>query len=142
MPSNRAKLELASQKRIGEKRRLKELQKRIDLQNERRKKRAKIKIKITKDDSCLKLKDLDEPEIDYLKKKGYLEYKMRSVSGSNKELYLIRPRKTESIQHIFLVKDISNYLSNFTNKVRTYQTVKPDIVFDCSNNPFCRFFHI
>jgi predicted hydrolase (HD superfamily) len=54
---------------------------------------------------------------------------MKSITSPSLEIYLIKPRRTESPQHIFLIKDISNYLKTFTNNVKTYRSVKPDIVF-------------
>jgi hypothetical protein len=120
---------LVSQKLLSERKRLEELQIKINLQKEKRESRAKIRINVTKHDECVRLKDLSEPEIEYLKKKGYIEYKMKSITSPSLEIYLIKPRRTESPQHIFLIKDISNYLKTFTNNVKTYRSVKPDIVF-------------
>jgi hypothetical protein len=127
---------LASQKPISEEKRQEEMQERINLQKKRRKERPGPKVRVTKNDNCIKINELSENEIAHLKKQGYKEYKMKSITSSLQEIYLIKPRKTESAQHIFLIKDIVNYLTNFTNKIETYQTVKPDIVFELNGEEY------
>ena len=127
---------LASKELETDDERLEKLQEHYDAQRKRKRKRAKIKVKVTENDGCVKLKDLKENEIDYLKAKGYREYKFQSILSKKKEIYLIKPRRSESPQHIFLIHDLESYIKKFTNKVKTYQTVKPDIVFKINGKEY------
>ena len=40
-----------------------------------------------------------------------------------------KPFKNESPQHMILIFEIEQHLRKFTDKIETYRTVKPDIVF-------------
>jgi hypothetical protein len=127
---------IESSKKISNKKRLAKIQKSIDEQKEKRAQRADSKINITKHELCIKIKDLNGKEIAYLQKQGYKKYFMKSITSSSKEEYLIKRRKTESPQHIFMIKDIVNYLKNFTDKISNYETVKPDIVFEINRKEY------
>ena len=124
--------ELLDSQRVSDDNRLKDLQKKYDEQKKRKNKRSKIQVKISTNETCCKLKNLKEDEANYLKSKGYKECSFYSILSQKKEKYLILPRRSESPQHIFLIHDIESYIRKFTDKVWTYQTVKPDIV--CSLN--------
>jgi len=80
--------------------------------------------------------ELSLEDIKYLVKKGYKEYYFSSILTNKEELYLIKPHYNESQQHFFLVCDIVNYIKKFTNKVRTFNTEKPDIVFEINNKKY------
>ncbi len=127
---------IESRKKISNRKRRAKIQKRMDEQKKKRAERADAKIKVTKHDNCVKLKELNEKEVFYLKKQGYKEYQMNSLTSSSKETYLIKSRRTESPKHIFMVKDITLYLKNFTDKISTYETVKPDIVFEVNKKEY------
>ena len=127
---------IASHKAISNEERLDGIQENINAQKERRAARAKAKINVTKYDGCVRLKELNEAETNYLKKKGYREYNMKSLTSSSNEKYLIQKRKTEGVQHIFTISDIVKYLKSFTDKINTYQTVKPDIVFELNGREY------
>ena len=127
---------LASQEIVSEKKRLENLQEKMDLQKKKRAARAKIRVQITKHDGCVKVNGLTEQEIEYLKKKGYNHHSMKGIATAKKEQYLIKYKKTESAQHIFLVHDIVRYLKTFAEKVNTYETVKPDIVFEINKKEY------
>ena len=127
---------LATGKIETEDERLSKLQEHYEKLQDKRSKRAKIRIKVTKNDGCVKLKDLKEQEVNYLKAKRYKEYSFHSILSKKKEKYLIKPRKSESPQHIFLTHDIKSYIEKFTSKVKTYETVKPDIVFKINGKEY------
>ncbi|MEK6909263.1 MAG: DUF87 domain-containing protein [Nanoarchaeota archaeon] len=127
---------LTNQKKVSEKERLQLLQEQYDLRKEKRDERQKIEIKIDKDVGCVKLKDILKDEVNYLKNLGYKIYRSKSILSNKTESYLIEQKKTESPQHIFMVKDISDYLKKFTDKVRIYETVQPDIVFEINEKKY------
>jgi len=121
---------LATSKYPTEEERLNEIQKDYDRQEKAKNKRQKIEINVDRDVGCVKLKELSKDEIDYLKNFGYKSYPFHSILSKRKERYLIELRDNESPQHIFLTHDIAEYIKKFTNKVETYQTVNPDVVFN------------
>jgi len=96
-----------------------------------RKKKKNINIKIDPRENFFKLSELSKDDIDYLKKKRYIEFEGSSIDSSKKEKYLIKPRFNESPQHCFLTYDIANYLKTFKKikNIRTLETKKPDILF-------------
>jgi hypothetical protein len=49
---------------------------------------------------------------------------------------LLKPSYNESPQHFFLIKDIEAYINKFTNKVQTFNTAKPDIVFEVDKKKY------
>jgi type IV secretory pathway VirB4 component len=73
-------------------------------------------------------KELSPAELAFLNTSGFKEVKERSISGKD-ETYLVVEDKTESPRHIICIKEIVDYLKQFTQDVQTYRTVKPDIVF-------------
>ena len=73
-------------------------------------------------------KDLDPAELKFLTTSGFKEVKEKSISGKN-EIYLVIEDKNESPSHIICIKEIADYLKQFTQDIQTYRTVKPDIVF-------------
>lgn len=112
----------------SEEQRLERIQTQITKQIDLRNKRPKIGINEKSD--CVKIADLSESEIEYLKKKGYKQYLFSGITSNKKEAYLIRTRPKESAQHIFLNYDIAAYVRKFTDKVWTYKSVQPDIIFE------------
>jgi conjugal transfer ATP-binding protein TraC len=70
--------------------------------------------------SALQVNVLNNHE--YVLKKGH-----NLKSGPHS--YYVKPRHPESIDHSFLVGLILDEIKKYSNKVKTYQTIKPDIVF-------------
>lgn len=125
---------LSTRKVETEDERRRNLQEKITRQIEKRNQRKEIEI--TKDVGCARLKGLSDEEINYLKKKGYKEHSFTSILSKKKERYLVAARRSESPQHIFLIHDIANYIRKFSDKVSTYQAVKPDIVFEINGKEY------
>jgi hypothetical protein len=80
--------------------------------------------------------DLKLDDVKYLVDKGYKEYNFKSITGNKKELYLLKPDYNESPQHFFLICDIENYIKTFTNKVQTFNTAKPDVIFKVNDKNY------
>lgn len=74
-------------------------------------------------------KNLTKDDKNYLISKDYNEIKIKSIHGKT-ETFFVKQTKQESPKHMILVFEIENYLRKFTDKVSTYRTVGPDIVFE------------
>jgi F0F1-type ATP synthase membrane subunit b/b' len=72
--------------------------------------------------------ELDEAELKFLTTSGFEEVEQTDLDGK-KNLYLVFHDKFESPRHIICVKEIVDYLKQFTKDIQTYRTVMPDIVF-------------
>jgi type IV secretory pathway VirB4 component len=80
-------------------------------------------------------KDLDESDLRYLISNGFKEVKQTNISGK-KEEYMVINERSESPNHIICIKEIVDYLKQFTNDIKTYQTTMPDIVFNANGKYF------
>jgi len=92
--------------------------------------KVKVDITLDEDKGFYRHKDLSLPEIKFLLSKGYKEYKQRSCFTNVKERYLLKVRYNESPQHFFMIIDIADYLKQFSDNVKIFETKKPDIVFE------------
>ena len=98
--------------------------------------------KIKKTDNNLDLnkriylkKDLNNAELRYLLANGFKEVKEKG-SSKKKETYIVIEDKNESPSHIICIKKITEYLRQFTQDIKTYRTVKPDIVFNANQKKY------
>jgi hypothetical protein len=91
------------------------------------------KVNVDVDKRFFKHKDLSIYDLKYLISKGYKEIKCLNIQGK-KELYLIKPRGNESLEHCFLTFNIAEYLKSKKYKTELYISVKPDIVFEANKN--------
>ena len=80
-------------------------------------------------------KELNPAELKFLTTSGFKEVKEKSISGKN-EIYLVIEDKNESPSHIICIKEITDYLKQFTQDIQTYRTVKPDIVFNANGEKY------
>ncbi|MDP4012578.1 MAG: hypothetical protein Q8R00_03155 [Candidatus Nanoarchaeia archaeon] len=88
-----------------------------------------VNIRVDETKGFFKKSEITDDEVTYLKNKGYIESTHMSIVTKSMERYLLKPASNESPSHFFLIQDICNYIKKFTDKVWTYNTVKPDIVF-------------
>ena len=98
-------------------------------------KSKKIPNKIKPGQKAYLKKELGEAELKFLQTSGFKEVKEKSISEKN-EVYLVIEDKNESPSHIICIKEISDYLKQFTQDIQTYRSVKPDLVFDANGNEF------
>lgn len=96
-------------------------------------KSAKSRIKL--DQRAYIKKNLDKADLKFLISSRFKEVKQTNISGK-KETYLVIHDKSESPNHIICIKEITDYLRQFTQDIQTYRTVKPDIVFDANGEKF------
>jgi Holliday junction resolvase len=80
-------------------------------------------------------RELDKAELSFLITSGFKEIKEKSISGKD-EVYLVVEDKNESPSHIICIKEIVDYLKQFTQDIQTYRSVKPDIVFNANGKKF------
>ncbi len=67
--------------------------------------------------------------------KGFEKVFCRNIKGKE-EIFLFKPFFHESPRHGVLVFEVAEYLKQYTKKVKTYLSVKPDIVFEINNKEF------
>jgi len=91
--------------------------------------RPKINIKVDQEKGFYKKQGINKHEFNYLLNKSYKQISMKSCFSNSKKKYLLKPRFNESIQHFFLIMDISNYLKKLNFDVKLFITTKPDIIF-------------
>ena len=72
---------------------------------------------------------LSADEISFLLSHGYHISFHTPLEGGIQKPYVMKPGYRESSEHFFFWNAICVYLQNFTSHIRTYETVKPDIVF-------------
>ena len=80
-------------------------------------------------------KELSKAELAFLVASGFKEVLQAGLLGK-KETYLVIEDKHESPGHIICIKEITDYLKQFTQEVRTYRTAMPDIVFNANGTEY------
>jgi len=99
------------------------------------KKVIKMDNAIKEDQRAYLKSELNEADLRYLETSGFKEVRQTGISGK-KQAYMVIDDKHESPSHIICIKEIIDYLKQFTQEIRTYRTVKPDIVFDVNGKEF------
>ncbi len=80
--------------------------------------------------------ELNEHEIKYLLDKGYTIAKYKSLLNNKMETFLLLPRHNESLTHLFMTKNIAEFLEKNGIEVKLYVTKKPDIVFQIKSKSY------
>jgi len=73
--------------------------------------------------------ELNKNEIQHLLSEGYNFAKYKSLLTDKMETFLLQPRHNESPMHLFMTKNIAEFLEKNGIEVELYTTTKPDIVF-------------
>jgi len=87
-----------------------------------------------KDKPYYLLKELNEQQIEFLKKEGYQQARFCGLDQSSKWYLVKKPLSSESVEHYFMVEVIAEEIRQYAKNVKTSQTVDPDIVFDLEKN--------
>ena len=95
-----------------------------------------VQIKVDEFKGCYKHKDLGIHDIKYLLSKGYQQTKLKGISDKKQQLYFIKPRLKEGINHIFMISSISDFLNKKGIIAEKFVTRKPDLVFEVNNKKF------
>ncbi|MEK6917830.1 MAG: DUF87 domain-containing protein [Nanoarchaeota archaeon] len=88
-----------------------------------------VNIRINEDKRYFRKKLLGKDEINFLLSKEYKICEYKSLLTDRMETFLLQPRHNESPMHLFMTKNIAEYLEKNGIEVELYTTVKPDIVF-------------
>jgi len=76
------------------------------------------------------LRKLNEHEIDYLKHMHFITRTCFNPFTKRKEYYIFLKNSNEGERHFLITNLIVEYLRKKVDKINTYQTVKPDIIFE------------
>jgi len=93
------------------------------------KEQKEVKIKVDESKGFFRKSEINDDELNFLLKNNYVISSHVPLDGGRREDYLLKPPKRESNVHFFLVKSIEEYLRNFTDKIKLFESVEPDIVF-------------
>jgi conjugal transfer ATP-binding protein TraC len=80
-----------------------------------------------------KKRNLSEEQVDELIQNGYCISSLVGIFGGRREEYLLKPRFNESVEHFFLIKQIEEYVKQYTDNVILYETKDADLVFEINN---------
>ncbi len=72
---------------------------------------------------------INKDEVKYLVDKGYQVQKYKDILTNKMETFFLLPRHNESPMHLFMIKNIAEYLEKNGIEIEIYVTKKPDIVF-------------
>ena len=95
-------------------------------------KKAQLKVSINVDGykGFYRHKSLNLHELKYLLAKKYQVIERFSIASGKKEKFLIKPRFNESINHMFVVCDIAEFLEAKGIRINKFITKKPDLTFE------------
>lgn len=85
---------------------------------------------IFKESTVYDPKELRQEETEYLQKNGYTTHNHVPIGETRQRTFLIKTNTIESPQHTFLVWNTKKILQQYTNKIQTKLTKKPDLVFE------------
>ena len=88
-----------------------------------------VNIRVDENKRYFHKKNISKDEIKYLLNKNYQIKKYKNLLSGRMENFLLCPRFNESFTHLFLTKNISEFLEKNGIETELYITKKPDIVF-------------
>src|SRR3989344_1511742 len=107
------------------------------LKKEKKKEEQKeVNIRINRNKRYFRKNKVSKDELKYLLDEGYQIKKHKDLLTGKKETFLLQPRHNESLTHLFLVYNISEYLNNNGINAELYTTKKPDIVFEIKGKKY------
>jgi hypothetical protein len=95
-----------------------------------------VKIRVNPDKRFFHKKKLSKDEIKFLLDDGYQIKKYKSLLTDKMEDFLLQPRHNESLMHLFMTHNISEFLEKNGIETELYTTKKPDIVFQIGGKRF------
>lgn len=90
--------------------------------------KERVNINVDLDKGFYKRNSINKHEIKYLIEQGYKELSYKSICSKKKENYLLKPRFNESLNHMIIIYDISEYLTKRKIKNNIFTTRMPDVV--------------
>ena len=73
---------------------------------------------------------LTADDVNFLQEQGYVLTMQVPIGKQRSEGFMVKKNAREGIDHIFLVWNVVEHVKKYTDKIETYETVKPDIVFE------------
>ncbi|MBI4154897.1 ATP-binding protein [Candidatus Woesearchaeota archaeon] len=87
------------------------------------------KIKLDLDKRFYVKRKLTKEETEFLLDNNYVISSHVNLDNGRHQEYLLRPYANESSSHFFVVYITAEYIKKYTNQIKTYNTLKPDIIF-------------
>ena len=91
--------------------------------------KVEVNINVDEDKRFYRCANLNVHEVNYLLKKDYIITEKKSLVSGKKELFMLKPRFNESVNHMFMVYDIADFLERKGIKVKKFILRNPDISF-------------
>ena len=98
--------------------------------------RRSVNIKVDSDKRYFHKKNITKHEVKYLLNDDYQIKKYKNLLNGRMENFLLQPRHNESFTHLFLTKNISEFLEKNGIETELFVTKKPDIVFEIRGKRF------
>ena len=98
--------------------------------------RRSVNIKVDSDKRYFHKKNITKHEVKYLLNDDYQIKKYKNLLNGKMEDFLLLPRHNESFTHLFLTKNISEFLEKNGIETELFVTKKPDIVFEIRGKRF------
>ena len=98
--------------------------------------RRSVNIKVDSDKRYFHKKNITKHEAKYLLNDDYQIKKYKNLLNGKMEDFLLLPRHNESFTHLFLTKNISEFLEKNGIETELFVTKKPDIVFEIRGKRF------
>ena len=98
--------------------------------------RKSVNIKVDSDKRYFHKKNITKHEVKYLLNEDYQIKKYKNLLNGKMEDFLLQPRHNESFTHLFLTKNISEFLEKNGIETQLFITKKPDIVFEIQGKRF------
>ena len=95
-----------------------------------------VNIKVDSDKRYFHKKDITKHEVKFLLDEGYQIKKYKNLLNCRMEDFLLQPRHNESLTHLFMTHNISEFLEKSGIETELYTTKKPDIVFEIRGKRF------
>jgi len=93
-------------------------------------------IRVNEEKRYFRKSKINKDEIKYLLRYNYQIQRYKDLLTDKMETFLLLPRHNESPMHLFLTKNIAEYLEENEIEVELYITKKPDIVFQIKNKRY------
>jgi len=98
--------------------------------------RKSVNIKVDQYKRYFHKKNITKYEVKYLLNNDYQIKKYKNLLNGRMEDFLLLPRHNESFTHLFLTKNISEFLEKNGIETQLFVTKKPDIVFEIDGKRF------
>jgi len=99
------------------------------IEKKKPKKKRKVEINVDENQRFFRKSKLNKHEVEYLLSKGYKISAHKSLASNKTEDFVLQPRHNESLNHLFTIFDICEYLEKKGIETQKFTTKKPDVTF-------------